>query len=175
MGKNHIGDKPLVEFIIPIGGLSSGLHYYTFTIEDSFFANFEYSLVKHGKVEVNLELDKRIGIYELSFELEGEVHTECDRCLEPLALEVASEERLLIKFAEEESEELDVVYILAGTQELSVAKFIYEFIHLAIPFVKTHESIGENCSQAIDAFLSSENDVTEEQSSVWDSLKDLSL
>jgi uncharacterized metal-binding protein YceD (DUF177 family) len=175
MEKNHIGGQPLLEFIIPIGGLSNGLHDYTFTIEDSFFANFEYSLIKHGKVVVNLELDKRIGVYELNFELEGEVHTECDRCSEPLALDVASEERLLIKFAEEESEELDVVYILTGTQELSVAKFIYEFVHLAVPFVKTHENIGERCSQIIDEFLSAENDVTEEQSSVWDSLKDLSL
>ncbi|NJL76703.1 MAG: hypothetical protein HC892_18465, partial [Saprospiraceae bacterium] len=114
-GKNYSGDTPLLEFIIPIGGLNNGLHYYTFSIEDDFFASFEYGLVKHGKATVNLELDKRVGVYELNFDLQGEVYTECDRCLDPLVLQIACQERLLIKFAEEESEELDVVYILTGT------------------------------------------------------------
>ena len=136
----------LDQFSIPVSGLSNGLHGYEFSIGKDFFDAFEESPIKNGEVQVRFDLDKREDMYVLMFSFEGKVQVTCDRCLDSFDLPIEDRQSLLVKFDDEPWEDADVVFIQKGTQELSVAKYIYEFINLAVPLTKTHDDAGDNCN-----------------------------
>ncbi len=169
-------EKQLLSYSIPISGLSNGMHTYNYLIDENFFDCFEASIIKSGMLKVRLDLDKRPGIYELDFEIEGVVKTECDRCLEPMHLEIKSAERVLVKVGTGVSDEIAVMYISPEAEKLDVAPLIYQFIHLALPMTVTHDDIYQDCPVDIEVYLiddeAPENNATP---SVWDALKDLDI
>jgi uncharacterized protein len=141
--------NPLIPFSIPVSGLRLGTYHYEFELDRDFFACFENSQIDECSIRVKLDFEKQTSMYVLDFQLEGTVQAVCDRCLEDFQLPIAQEQRLTIKFDEEERDEADVVYILPETKTLSVARFVYEFAHLALPLMRTHDAAGETCDPAM--------------------------
>ncbi|MCB0706320.1 MAG: DUF177 domain-containing protein [Saprospiraceae bacterium] len=168
---------PLISYSLPISGLRDGLHQFDFQIDDKFFETFEASAIQRGDLKVHLEFDKHPSFYALDFQIEGTVWKECDRCLEPFDLPLYAENSLKVKFDEVEREEADVVYITRERKKLNVARFIYEFIHLAIPMSTTHDMADQDCDPDFLGFLTPEAQEAEpekqEKPSVWDALKKL--
>ena len=150
----------LDQFSIPVLGLRNGLHGYDFDIEKEFFEAFETSPIKNGEVSVHLDFDKREDMYVLLFSFHGKVEVTCDRCLDPFDLPIEDRQSLMVKFDEEPWEDTDVVFIVKGTQELNVAKYIYEFINLAVPITKTHDDAGGNCNPEMLKYLNGGSDKT---------------
>ncbi len=142
--KNAVFMKRLVEFTLPIQGLKNGVHEYDFHIERTFFAEFEASPVSEGEVDVHMTLDRHSDMLVFDFELSGTVRTECDRCLAEIDLPIESETQLVVKFSEEK-EDLDdeLVFIHPETSELNVAEYIYEYIVLAMPIIRSVEGCEE--------------------------------
>lgn len=168
----------LVQYSIPVKGLHNGTHEYRFEIDHTFFACFENSPVEDGKVAVSLEFDKRPGLFVLEFDLAGTVKTDCDRCLAKIDLPIADQQRLLVKFSEvEEPEEADVVFVSPDIQQLNVAKFIYEFIVLALPIIKVFDCQDEEprvCNDEMLDYLEGKNDEPSSEPTnnpLWDELK----
>lgn len=153
----------LDHFSIPVSGLSNGLHGYDFTIDKAFFQHFEGSPIEVADIKVHMDFEKRYDMYVLDFQMEGTVQVTCDRCLGLFDFPIDDEQSLMVKFDEKESEEADVVYILRSTQKLSVARYIYEYINLAIPMTKTHEDAGESCDPEMLRYLSEEEEIEEEE------------
>ncbi|HHM21446.1 MAG TPA: DUF177 domain-containing protein [Bacteroidetes bacterium] len=143
----------LDQFSIPVSGLRNGLHGYDFDIGDEFFRAFEKSSVRQGSVQVHLAFEKREDMYLLTFTLSGKVTATCDRCLDDFALPIEDIRHLLVKFDVEPWEDADVVFIEKGTISLNVASYIYEFIHLAMPMIKTHENAGDDCNPEMLKYL----------------------
>ncbi len=164
---------PLEHFTIPVSGLHNGLHEYDFSIDETFFQCFPESPIKDGSVAVHFIFDKSSDMYTLTFQLEGMVKTACDRCLEEFDLPIEADEMLLVKFDEKEWEDADIIYILKETPRLNVARYIYEFINLAVPIAKTHDDADEDCDPEMLKFLQQEEEADEQSpsSSVWDALK----
>lgn len=162
----------LTKYNIPIATLKPGIFNYEFSIDDRFFKNFEASIIQKGKIKVNLELEKKTSLLELFFEIKGSITTICDRCLEPMQLSIDKEHRLLVKYSETLEDDLEVSYIPVATQVLNVGTYIYEFVHLAIPMMKTHEDANEDCPVELEDFLE-EDAPDNEDTSVWDALKDI--
>lgn len=164
----------LDHFTIPVEGLSNGLHEFKFSIGNDFFQCFEESPIAHGQLEVYLQFGKEHSMYELTFEIKGTIVTTCDRCLEEFNFPIETHQYLLVKFDEEEWEDADVVYIAPGTPQLNVARYIYEFINLAVPIVKTHDQVGERCDPEMLKFIDSKEADGEQPASnpVWDALRD---
>lgn len=154
-----------------------GHHQFDFTVDSAFFSHFEGSPFQQGDVQVHLNFEKHSDFWELLFSLRGVITTICDRCLEEFRLPMQAEQRLLVKFAEEEWEDDAIIYVLAGTAQLNVARFIYEYINLAVPMVKTHTLAGEACNPEMLKFIRTEEPTkdgegeTPDDSSVWDVLK----
>ena len=168
--------EALDHFTIPVSGLSNGLHEYDFSIGKEFFQHFEGSLVEDANMVVHFSFDKRTDLYEMTFEINGIVKATCDRCLEEFDLPVEDEQSLLVKFDEKEWEDAEVIYILHGTQQLNIARYIYEFINLAVPMTKTHDDAGESCNPEMLKFIEPEEDEKKDDAgSIWDSLKGLNL
>jgi uncharacterized protein len=172
--KTFLNMKPLVPFTLPLSGLRDGTHEFRFQVGDDFFACFEETVIRHGDLEVSLTLDKRPSVIILHFTIKGFVRAECDRCLEPFDLPLEDEQDILVKYDEKPREEAEVVYIEKSTPSLDVSKFVYEFIHLALPIYKTHELAGGACDPEMLKFISkAEESETEEppQNTIWSELK----
>ena len=153
----------LDHFSIPVSGLGGGLHGYDFSIGAAFFKHFEGSPIEKAKVEVHMDFDKRHDMFVLEFQLEGSVEVTCDRCLGPFDFPIDDSPALMVKFDDKEWEEADVVYILRSAQTLNVARYIYEFINLAVPMTKTHDDAGEACDPEMLRFLAEGQNEPEEE------------
>lgn len=132
----------LAEFTLPVMGLKFGETEFDFLIGPAFFSQFENSPISDGDLDVHLVFDKHSDMMLLDFDIIGTVKTECDRCLAPIDLPIDESCKLIVKFSEEvlnELEEDEIVFIHPETSELNVAKYIYEFIVLAMPMIKTLE------------------------------------
>jgi len=170
----------LDHFSIPFIGLKVGLHQLKFEVDNAFFAEYENSLIKKGALTVTLDMDKRSHMTVLDFSLEGTVVTDCDRCMEDINLPIDGEYILHAKHSEVDMEDTDeVIYIHPKLPRLNVAQYIYEYIHLSIPMIKTCESDPDaNCNEEILSRFEEEadDDSGEEKSNpMWDALNDLNL
>lgn len=137
-------------FIVPFDGLKEGVHYFDFEVDDTFFTEFEGSLIEGASLQVNLKLDKRSTMLQLQFDINGHVNRECDHCGDPLHAPIHLSEPLIVKFGEvEEESALDSLVVLPNSAyELDIAPYIYEFVVLAMPLRNVHPE-GECNAEAI--------------------------
>ncbi|MFN0174318.1 MAG: YceD family protein [Saprospiraceae bacterium] len=165
-----------VAYSLPIQGLKTGVHSFKFEVDGAFFAQFEDSPVQEGKVLFGLELDKRPDLLLFNFTLEGFVKAECDRCTATIDLPLEDERQLIVKFGEEEMEVDDeVVFLQRDASVFNVAKYLYEFVVLALPITNTYDCENDPkppCNLEVLKHLKSDSE-EDKANSVWDSLRDL--
>lgn len=171
----------LKPFEIPITGLQIGIHKFHFDIDDSFLESFE-STYKKGQLKVEVELDKKPSLIEVDFRINGTLEMPCDRCMEEIDLPIVTDNYLVFKYAEAESEEDEIVYILSSTINLDLAQYIYEFIMLGVPLRKVKDCEAEDfkdCNKKILAYLDNqeiEEEVeVEEESQLAKALKNINI
>lgn len=168
--------KRFQEFFIPLAGLSAGEHRYDFTIDDAFFAHIPYSEIEKGQLKVDLLLDKRDNMLELTFFIDGWVEVPCDRCNDPFKLFLNGENSLYIKYGEsylEESEE--VIVIPTDQHQFDTSHLLYEYIMLLLPIRRVHpdDENGNNlCNPEVIEKLNQHQAVTEIDPR-WEMLKKL--
>ena len=165
-----------VAYSLPIQGLKSGLHHFKFEVDSAFFARFEDSPVEEGKVLFELELDKRPDLLLCDFKLKGTVKAICDRCTATIDLPLEDERQLIVKFGEEEVEQEDeVVFLHRDAPVFNVAKYLYEFVVLALPITNTYDCGNDPeppCNFEVLKHLKTDIDEGKTDS-IWDSLRDL--
>jgi uncharacterized metal-binding protein YceD (DUF177 family) len=136
--------KGLQQFGIDILKLSNKQHIYEFDSGDSFFENFEQSLLQKGNFKVNLILDKTETMLQLDFQINGWVELLCDRTLEPFEHPISIKQKLILKYGVENKELTDEIEMIAqDTQRINVAQYIYEYIGLSLPMKKLHPRLRE--------------------------------
>lgn len=129
----------LKHYAIPIQGLGHGIHNFDFDITESFFEHFEHSPISTSSIKVNIALTKRPEVMNIIFNIEGTILTPCDRCLTDIHLPINGSFPMLIKDAEEEASDVDVIHIHSSQRKLLVAQYIYEFVLLSVPIIKTYD------------------------------------
>jgi len=173
--------ESLKPFLIPIAGLKVGIHQFDYQIDETFFQHFENSPIRAGKVQLNLELDKRSDMIILGFRLNGKTPTACDRCMADIDLPFEGDYTLIVKYENESDDtESDLVYINREETILDVSKFAYEYICLSIPLIKVYDCDEEKvlpCNTAIldrlDNQFTEDDDKEPPTNPIWDALKDL--
>ena len=142
MHPNFLTDEQmgyLKQFVIPFSGLKAGNYTFTFEIDDRFFEHFEYSEIKHGRIHVDVVLERQQRMMVFNFLIAGNVILPCDRCGEIFSQPVDGEEKLIVKFGPEHEEESeDILVITEAEHELDLSQYIYEYIHLLLPMRKVH-------------------------------------
>ena len=170
----------LKHYSLPLKGLKDGMHQFDFQVDSQFFSHFEGSPVQEGNFSVQLFFDKRPDLIVLTFQLDGQFRTACDRCLNAIFLPVRDSHQLMVKYAETPSEEAELIYIHPGSTELNVARFVYEYICLSMPMVKTYDCASEEsppCNFQMLKYLENESEEQAEdkgaqtQNPIWDALK----
>ena len=135
----------LKEFIIPIKGLSNIIYRYAFHITPEFFSNFENSEIQKGIFDVDLVMDKRVGFFELTFNIKGKFSTDCDRCTASIELPISASQHLTVKMSEETvDEDSEIIFIHPDTSHFSVARYVHEFIILSMPFNRVYDCEKDN-------------------------------
>lgn len=174
--------KQFPEFTIPVSGLGDGIHHFNFEVNEDYFKSFDPQVLNSASFKVHLLFDKRPDMYVLDFVHEGEAEFSCDRCLDLVPLSLNGENRLLMKFTEEESENNDdlgdIVYIDVNTINVDVSEYVHEFICLSVPIKKVPEEedgVCLDCGDEIDEVISFGDDIEEDvetdtKKSVWDAL-----
>lgn len=133
---------------IDIFKIAEGEHQYEMEINDAFFALFDYGLVDKGLGSARIDLHKSSSMITLDVAVDAKVELICDRSLEPFEYPVDLNERLLVKYGEEEEElDDDLLVITQNTQKINLAQFIYEIIGISLPMKKIHPDYLEEDDQ----------------------------
>jgi uncharacterized protein len=168
--------KALREYIINFGRLKPGKHEFEFTIDEEFYKHFEYSLVKTGKVNLLLTIEKQSeSLLIVNFAFKGYIDLECDRCLDEFKYPVDSEKKLFIKLDQDVNENDDELIMLEpDSYELDISPYIYEFINLELPLHKSCDQGRKDCNPEMLKYLGHVNDKEEKEEDIdprWADLK----
>ncbi len=167
---------------IAFKGLALGTHEFDFEINKDFFDHFDGGIAYDGSVDVKVILEKQSALMVLLFHVSGTVTIQCDRCLDLYDQPVKSENRVYIKYGNEENFEDgdDVIWVDVNEHQINIAQMIYDFIILAIPFRQVHPKDKDGKSQCNPEMIKKLKDLsfTPEKSeqptdSRWDDLKKL--
>ena len=128
----------LKSFKIELLGLKEGVNAFSFKLTDEYFEAIDADIVKRGVLDVDLQIERKSSLFELNFNIKGEVVIPCDICLDDMNQPIDTTNRLIAKFGQEYSEDDDLVTVDENEGILDVSWFIYEFIVLSIPIKHVH-------------------------------------
>jgi len=168
------------DFLIPFVGLKQGKHQFEFDIDKTFFDAFDFDEYNNANIKVDLILDKKSTILELSFKHRGTVNVPCDLTTEDFDMPIKGELALIVKFGDAYNDEHDELLILPhGEYQVDVAQYIYEMIVLSVPLKRVHPgtkdgSVAPEILNKLNELAPKEEHKEEEDTDPrWDELKKL--
>ena len=126
--------------IIDLRSLPIGMHSFDIQLNDEFFASLEKTEILNGHISATAALNLREEDYQLSIAVHGTVFVVCDRCLEPMPLDIHDEQEI---FSEDEETN--------GQSQLDLSWLAYEIVSINIPLVHSHQP-GE-CNKQMELLL----------------------
>jgi uncharacterized metal-binding protein YceD (DUF177 family) len=126
------------EFDIAFVGLKPGIHEYHYEVDDKFFSTYTTDF-SNCSTQIKLTLEKNTSFMMLKFEVVGKMDVACDRCGNPLQMDLWDEFNMIVKLVEnpdemnETEDDPDIYYISRTESHLHLADWIYEFVMLSIP------------------------------------------
>ncbi len=179
---NHLLERnsgTLKAFNIPFMGLKKDVHHFQYIIDSNFFQEFENSPIEEGVLEVDLEFNKKHNFFELNFQIEGKIRTQCDRCSDDFYMAIDFEEEAIVQMQNAENtsdeKELDILTIPNDSTAINVAHLIYEITVLSLPIRKncSEDSVdGKKCNPKVLKILNRNNQSKEEETTDprWEAL-----
>ena len=133
-------------YIIDLSRLPIGTHSFDIQLNNDFFASLEKSEILSGTVDGKVTLNLREEDYQLSIAVHGTVFVVCDRCLEPMPLEINDEQEMWSADEEMSNDKSQM-------SNLDLSWLVYEIISINIPIVHSHQP-GE-CNRQMELLLQS--------------------
>jgi len=132
------------EYVIPFVGLKLGKHRFEYQINNAFFEIFDYNEFQNSEIKVDVVLEKKSNLLEISFKHKGVVNVPCDLTSEDFDLPVKGKLKLIVRFGESFNNDNEELLILPfGEFEIDIAQYIYEMIVLSIPLKRVHPGIKD--------------------------------
>jgi len=164
-------------FLIPVKGLEPGEHHYDFVVEDTFFEQYAFQDIHHGKVTLSLDIEKESRLMLLLFHFDGNLQLVCDRCLDTYTQPLQGDFRLVVKYGEKKEDISDELATIPYEDSyFDIAQYVYEFILLLLPMKRIHPE-DENGNSACNVeMLRKLEDFDENKTDPrWDVLKGLKI
>ena len=139
-------------FKIDLKALPQGITEKEFKLTNEYFEAIDAPDVQRGELSSSLSVNRTDDFFELNFHTEGVVHIPCDICLDDMDQSIETDDRLMVKFGDDYSEEDDLVIVAENEGILDISWFIYEFIDLNIPIKHVHAP--GKCNKAMTSKLS---------------------
>lgn len=174
-----MGSKRLYE--IAFVGLKPGVHEFSYELDATFFKEKAAENADDVVANVKLMLDKNNGFMLLKFIVGGNAAVNCDRCGNPLKVDLWDEFHMVVKLTEDAQkandgeEDADVFYIERSESHIDVSDWLYEFVMLSIPMqhICGNDSNGKSlCNEEVLKKLEQMQVKPEEQlqNSIWKGL-----
>ena len=135
-------------YIVDLKRLPVGTHLFDFQLDSDFFSSLEKSEILSGEVVAKAVLNLREEDYQLNIAVQGTVFVVCDRCLDPMPLEINDEQE--IWSADEEYDPM-VNGKCPNSKCLDLSWLAYEIVSINIPIVHSHQP-GE-CNKQMELLL----------------------
>ena len=132
-------------YMIDLNRLPLGTHSFDIQLDDDFFASLEKSEILNGTVDCKATLNLREEDYQLNITVHGTVFVVCDRCLDPMPLEIDDEQEIFSE--DEESNDQRPM----TNDKLDLSWLAYEIVSINIPIVHSHQA-GE-CNKQMELLL----------------------
>jgi uncharacterized protein len=170
------------QYIISFKGLSEGEHMFEFDLKKTFFDEHEVLEANDGFIKVVVLLDKKAQILSLNIRMEGYIEIPCDRCLEYFNYAISLDNKLVIKFSENNDESDDEIWYLKPNEyELNLEQYIFESIAISLPLQKLHpvnpKDGSDGCNKGmlklLDKHISSDINKEGKSDPRWNKLKNL--
>lgn len=161
---------------LPVAGFGSGLHHFTYQIDQEFFGLFPSPPLEKGKFEVFVEVDKRHDGLTVTIEVQGYMDTNCDRCMADISLPLKATQTFLYRYSTRDEKDDEIFFIPPQTPVINVADHIYESIGLAIPIIKKYaceEEATPPCNRDVLKMIQKQKDPPVTNDSVWEVLKNV--
>jgi uncharacterized metal-binding protein YceD (DUF177 family) len=140
------------EFKLPLKSLPIGTHQFEYHLGKEFFANMESSDIRNADLSVKLSVTHKGDIYDLNFNISGEITLLCDRCLDDMLQLVDTNYHIVVKYGDKYCDDSDeVLEIPESDNYLNVAYLIYDTVSLSIPIKHVHPA-GQ-CNKAMSEIL----------------------
>ena len=134
--------KPNKDFDIEFVGLKLGLHDFEYTIDNTFFQEFDFIDFNNINALVKVKLVKKTTLLEFNFESKGSVEVNCDISNEIFKQEINNSFDLFVKFGQEFNNDNEEILILPHSEhKINIEQFIYELIALSIPQKRIHPGV----------------------------------
>ena len=131
-------------YMIDLSRLPICTHVFEIQLDSDFFASLEKSEILSGDVAAKIVLNLREESYQLNIAVQGTVFVVCDRCLDPMPLDINDEQEI---WSEEEENDLSPM----TTHQLDLSWLAYEIVSINIPLVHSHQA-GE-CNKHMELLL----------------------
>lgn len=127
-------------------------------LTDRFFANLEQEEISGGDVHAEIFVRASAGnIFNVQIKVKGNVIVACDRCLDPLSIEVEATDNIKIKDAEQEDcDAPEMLYLEANNPCYDLSWQLYEIIETALPMQRVHAE-GE-CNKDMVSYIMTADD-----------------
>lgn len=146
------------EYEIAFVGLKQGFHEFRYEVDEQFFQDRGYTDLSEISAQVKLTLDKHTGFLMLKFEIGGKATVNCDRCGNPLQLDLWDEFNMIVKLVDNPEEmnnqedDPDIWYISRNESHIDVSGWLYEFVLLSLPMqrmCKDDETGNSGCNPEV--------------------------
>lgn len=177
-------DPKQEEFKLRISGVELGKHSFSIDCEKRFFELAEFPDLIDGDVKLQIEMEVFAKMITLDFHFDGFVTLPCDRCLDPVQVNLNFDDHLVVKLVpfvdESEEQDDDNLWVMdENTYELDIFHFVYESIMLAMPIQIVHpddENGNPTCNpdvlKKLEELTRSESDDNEIDPR-WEALKNI--
>ena len=152
----------LKQFIISLPALGEGHHEYEMKVDGSFFATRGNGDVKEADVTAYVDIDVRHGAYSIGITCQGWIEIPCDRCLDPMRLDVDDDYDVTVRYGEEYDEKDDLIIIPEEDVDFDLAPLIADTVLLSIPLRHVHPE-GECNSEMEEIMSRHSSDAPEEE------------
>ena len=130
--------------VIELSRLPIGTHTFDLELDDAFFGSLEKTEILGGHVSAHVVLTLREENYQLCIAVHGTVFVVCDRCLDPMPLEIEDEQEIFSADEELENRESKI-------DNLDLSWLAYEIVSINIPIVHSHQAGA--CNQQMELLL----------------------
>ena len=134
-------------YMIDLKRLPLGTHSFDFQLDDDFFASLEKSEILNGNVVCKATLNLREEDYQLNIAVHGTVFVVCDRCLDPMPLDIDDEQEIFSEDEEANGQDGSAT----TNSKLDLSWLAYEIVSINIPLVHCHQP-GE-CNKQMELLL----------------------
>ncbi len=144
IGKIVVEMKQLNEYLIPFIGLKLGKHQFEYQVDNTFFANFDYNEFESSNIKVNVVLEKKSTLMELTFKHKGTINVSCDLTNEMFDLPIKGKINLIVNFGDEFNNDNEELLIVPhGEHQIDISQYIYEMVVLSVPLKRVHPGIKD--------------------------------